>query len=134
MKPTNQLRIFISILFVWLALYGSVESMAFNRSFTIFLSRCSYIENEHEVEPDQEGHRLPTKSIECTISEDGISISGIKVQEILKYEIYDDHKDHLLSTPDQKEFVDFIYLYNGVLLIRFVLEDYYLIGYVNTEE
>lgn len=134
MKNSNQSQILTCLVVAWFILSGCMSASAMNRNFTIMLYRCSYIENEYDVLPDEVGNRMPSRPIICNITESGISIPSLSPSEIQKYEVFNESKEYLASFSEQKEFVNYIYNSHGVIIIRLILEDYCLIGYLNTEE
>ncbi len=90
------------------------------------------IGNQNEDE-DDEGHRAPSRPIQCTISmTTGITISGCP-DEIESYELWDAEGNNCLTIePDEMEFVNVIFSYDNDCQIRMKIADspYSYIGYV----
>lgn len=129
LKSTSRslMPIMLSILFLMTALIASGQS----KSFSVFLYRCSLEETGHKVEPLEERHRSASMPIVCMISkEEGVSIPQISSSDILKYEIYDDAGDFVISFGNQEDFIDFVFHSSETIIICLVLEDYALVGYV----
>lgn len=81
------------------------------------------------------GNRLPSRPIECTISQDtGVSISG-SPDEIVSYEIWDAEGNTCLSLcSDESDFLNYLFTLTGDFQIRFNSSEYTYIGYLSTSE
>lgn len=122
------------VLVVSLLMISTAEvTEAHIRSISLMLYRCQLEETEHKVDPGEGGYRIPVAPVVCAISSEEMSIEGIDTNSILKYEVYDETPDLIMSFLSQKDFIDFVFCSSGPLIIRLVFEDYALIGYLDRE-
>ena len=80
---------------------------------------------------DETLKRKPSRPIACSISSDGVVIAGVE-DEILTFEIaYAEDGGCLLSTDDEKEFIEVLAtLPADTYQIVFLTEDYRFVGYL----
>ena len=80
---------------------------------------------------DETLKRKPRRPIACSISSDGVVIAGVE-DEILTFEIaYSEDGGCLLSTDDEKEFIEVLAtLPADTYQIVFLTEDYRFVGYL----
>ena len=80
---------------------------------------------------DETLKRKPSRPITCSISSDGVVIAGVE-DEILTFEIaYAEDGGCLLSTDDEKEFIEVLAtLPADTYQIVFLTEDYRYVGYL----
>ncbi len=76
--------------------------------------------------------RLPSRSIECTISTtDGVIIPGVDTSDILSYEIYDVEGICIGIFSDADDFVSYLFSQNGSFEVRFTTDEYIFLGYID---
>lgn len=88
--------------------------------------------SEHNQDLDREGNRAPSRPVYCTISEEGVLITGVSRPEILLYEIFDEDEICLVSTSEDQIFLNFILSHSGIMTVKFTLEDKCLSGQLDT--
>ena len=83
---------------------------------------------------DETLKRKPSRPITCSISSDGVVIAGVE-DEILTFEIaYAEDGGCLLSTDDEKEFIEVLAtLPADTYQIVFLTEDYRFVGYIGID-
>lgn len=81
---------------------------------------------------DGDTKRLPSYPLLCEISEsEGVSITGYP-EEILYYEIWDAEGELCQAVfANEAEFIATLFSMQGDFQIRFITDDYYLIGYIS---
>ncbi len=85
-----------------------------------------------EVSIDDEGRRVPTRPLQCTIDpENGVTIPLVDKAEIELYEIYSEDEVCIIATPVEAEFIDTLFSLTGTLEIRISTTEYIYAGYVN---
>ena len=87
-----------------------------------------------EKDDDDEKWRRPSRPISCSISSEGVVIAGVE-DEILTFEIaYAEDGGCLLSTDDEKEFIEVLAtLPADTYQIVFLTEDYRFVGYIGID-
>ncbi len=61
-------------------------------------------------EPEEPVHRIPSRPVEIIIGEDGVELQGALAEdEILSYEVWSFDGWMLLSTTEEKEFIDILF-------------------------
>ena len=81
------------------------------------------------------GKRIPSRPIECTISQDsGVTIYDCP-DEIVSYEIWDaDGNSCLTLCSEESDFLNDLFSLTGDFQIRFNSSDYTYVGYLSTSE
>ena len=127
----------LPVIIVMMLLSFPLEIIAGNtyQSYTVTLYRQpSNMNNDgkHEWDIDPEGHRLPSRPIECTISQDsGVTIYDCQ-DEIVSYEIWDAEGNACLSLcSDESDFLNYLFTLTGDFQIRFNSSNYTYIGYLS---
>ena len=130
----------LPIIIIMMLLSFPIDIIAGNpyQSYTVTLHRqpSNMDENgKHEWDIDPEGHRLPSRPIECTISQDsGVTIYDCP-DEIVSYEIWDADGNTCLSLcTDESDFLNDLFSLTGDFQIRLKTSDYTYIGYLSTSE
>lgn len=114
------------MVFVLLATSSVGVIMAESRELILFKTQVIHVDEE----PSE--HRVPSRPIQCSISEDGIFIQGYGVGDIISYEAYDLNGVCLMATDNALEFASLILSVetDGQIEVRLTTEDYILKGYV----
>lgn len=116
----------LKVLLLFLASYVG-EVLADGRELTLVKIPDPYIE-EDPIEI-----RVPSRPIQCIISEESVFIQGYDAEEILSYEAYDINGVCHLATEDPQEFCEFVISNDNALEIRIYTSDYILRGYVDSD-
>lgn len=113
----------------------SLSAFATNSACSVFMSKVYVAEEPDELKRHPQRHKIPMCPIECLISEEnGISFasSSTSTNDIIAYEIYDDATEEcLMSFSDVDAFVENLFNLTGNLQLRFIADDYELIGYIS---
>lgn len=116
----------LKTLTVFLFLMVSIVGIGFAKSREVILVKAPVI----LVDENPIGDRIPSRPIQCTISEEGIFIQGYDASEILYYEVYDLEGACLFCTVDQEEFISYILTDKNCLEIKFHISGVMLKGYI----
>lgn len=80
---------------------------------------------------EKEGRRIPPKPIYCTISPEGIYVTGLS-DDITTYEVWNETSDICLASFNcEQDFIDFLFSQLGEFQITFVTENYCISGYIS---
>ena len=85
--------------------------------------------DENPKDPNKEGHRSLDGFVFCHIdSQNGVTLYGIS-EKILTYEIWDENAIFcILSFMEESDFIDYIFMTRGKIVIRLETENHYLWG------
>lgn len=95
----------------------------------VYLQKYSYTEINPEL--DTERKRLPSPSIMCVITPQGISFSSSSPDEIVTYEVWSiTDESPIASFSQESDFLDYLFTVsmNTELQIRLITPEYQLIG------
>ncbi|MCM1142067.1 MAG: hypothetical protein NC453_26145 [Muribaculum sp.] len=113
----------------------SFTAFATNNVCSVFMSKVYVTEEPDEPKIHPHRHRVPICPVECLIDvENGISFvsSSLSSSDIIAYEIYDYAAEKcLMSFSDEDAFVENLFNLTGDYQLRFIAEDYELIGYIS---
>lgn len=104
-----------------LMLFSTGVILAESREVVLVKALASYVDEK----PNE--HRMPSRPIQCTISEDGIFIQGYDASEILSYEVYNFDGNCLLMTDNSQEFISLV-MAGASIEVRLITADYILRG------
>lgn len=89
----------------------------------VILIKAPYEKIEDEINKN----RMPSRPIQCTISDDGIFIQDYDASEIISYDAYDFSGNCLLMTDDSQEFISLV-MTGASIEVRLITADYILRG------
>ena len=82
------------------------------------------------IEEDPIENRAPARPLLCTISEEGIFVQGININEFISYEAYDIDGNCLIACGDPLEFSSYVLSISENIEIRIITHNYILKGYL----
>lgn len=107
-------------------IYAAVDT-----SYVVSLTKRENKGPDKTNEPDH-GNRIPPRPIQCIISEnEDLYISSVEISEILYFEIYDSAGLCLATFTNQEDFRTFIFANSGDRELRFITNDFILIGHIS---
>ena len=124
----------IAIMALFLFTNASATEVMHSTCYTVTLMKVAAEETDpFHVNDTQRGHRLPSRPIECTISQEtGVSIYDCP-DEIVSYEIWDaDGNSCLTLCSEESDFLNDLFSLTGDFQIRFNSSDYTYVGYILT--
>lgn len=130
MKTTNCIRFLIAVICTMYSMTVPAFS-AINVTAGKPLPVRLQLEPEYVPEPDDEGHRAPSRLITATITPEGIVLPEQYSQSITLYEVYDENGEPLVEFSSESDFIDYVYASDSdVLEIRLHLDGYILRGFL----
>lgn len=130
MKKTQFIRFLIAVICTMYAMTEPAFS-AINVTTGNPLPVRFQLQPEYVPEPDDEGHRAPSRLISATITPEGIVLPEQYSQIITLYEVYDENGASLAEFPAESDFINYVYASDSdVLEIRLHLGGYVLRGYL----
>lgn len=124
----------IAIVAMFLFANASAAGVINSTCYTITVMKVAAEETDpFHVNDTPRGPRIPSRPIECTISQDaGVTIYDCP-DEIISYEIRDVEGNACLSlSSDESDFLNDLFSLTGDFQIRFNSSDYTYIGYLST--
>lgn len=107
--------------------------MAASSVCTLMLSKVILSESPDEKKETPIRQRTPSATIECVITQEGISVqnSSVNLADAISYELWEADADMCVAVySDEISFIDGLFSMTGEFQIRFIFEDYELIGYL----
>lgn len=99
-----------------------------NATYNISMQKETNNTSWPNIQGDPEGRRIPPKPINCTISPDGIYVSGLS-EDIITYEIWNDAAEICIASfTEESEFLEFLFSQSGEFHISFITENYCISG------
>lgn len=131
MKKFLTLSLFLMMMFMFIpfGMKGDIQSQTY--CIKVYKLAQSYTEHNKNKCPDTK--RLPAYPMICTISQsEGICIAGY-TNDFTSYEIWDGEGEMCLASfLEESDFIDVLFSMTGEFQIRFVSEEFLLIGYIST--
>lgn len=128
MKKNINIRFLIAVIFAMAAMAVSTISAATPTVGNSLPVRLQLVP-EYVPEPDDEGHRAPSRYISATVTPDGITLPEQYSGSILFYEVYTEEGDCLAEFSAEQDFIDYVFASDrDVLEIRLHLDGYILRG------
>lgn len=88
--------------------------------------------HEEDVEQYRKGKRIPSRPIHCKLIErNGIIFQSPFAQDILSYEILDIYGNHITSSTDESDFIEFVFSLTGEYEVWLLTDEYIFKGYLN---
>lgn len=131
MKKASTLTIMVIILTM---ISGSIGIMAngYGESIIVDLYQNSDANSipKYKENPDEEGHRAPSRPITCIISPEELQIPGIDTTDIYLFEVHDSDGEPMASFTEMSDFIDYIFGATTTIEIRLHIDGYILCGYI----
>ncbi len=122
------------IILMFLATFP-LELIAGNETntFAVYLYKQSNNNTDNDDDDhDDEGRRVPSKPIQCYISEStGIDIPAVDKSDITSFELYSENGICLASLTEESEFVSFLFSLSEPVEIRIITDRYIYHGYIS---
>lgn len=106
----------------------------FQKPLVISMNRVEI--NNEPGEPSEDytipnKHRGQSKQLECVITQDGLTIPGYDVEDILSYEVFTVDGDPVAVFTEEEDFISFIFTATGAYEIRLQFEEITLTGFIS---
>lgn len=132
MKKLLTLSLILAMMSMLVPIGIEADSQQQNYTFMVYQFTQSYIESKKDKIPNTK--RIPIYPIPCTVSPSGgISVAGY-TNDFSSYEIWDAEGEICLSVfTNEPDFINGLFSMIGEFQVRFISEDYVLIGYISTD-
>lgn len=87
-----------------------------DNSFIIGLTRSSHFDDEDD---EVVKHRMPPRTLVCTITTDGVTISGVDETDIIMYEAYSEYGECVAAFASEQDFISWIFMASQSVELRF---------------